>query len=177
MGLLSELNYRMLRRQRLLPPRLGKLTISREIYDQLMEHVIEGGRDEVCGVFGIIGTDIVSLHRVANVHDTPYTNYSMDAKQHFLAMKSVEDNGGEVAFYHSHTHSIATPSPTDMRLAQYPDSYFLIASPHTFSGFSRMTDESPIVRAFSIRPRKSNWLNFLGWEQFEVTEEPVVITS
>jgi proteasome lid subunit RPN8/RPN11 len=76
----------------------------------------------------------------------------------------VEDSGWEPAFYHSHSHSPAEPSDTDIRLVQYPSNFYLIVSPHKFDGNSQQVDDEPQVRSFLI-------------DEGEVTEEPVVITD
>ena len=58
--------------------------------------------------------------------------------------------------YHSHTHSPAYPSSTDVRLAaNWPDPYYLLVS--------LMDKAAPDVRLFRIT-------------EGEVSEEPVVIT-
>ena len=47
-----------------------------------------------------------------------------------------------MAIYHSHTASEAYPSPTDVRLAFWPEAYYLLVS---------LADAaSPVVRAFRI---------------------------
>jgi [CysO sulfur-carrier protein]-S-L-cysteine hydrolase len=47
------------------------------------------------------------------------------------------------AFYHSHTHSEAYPSDTDVRLAFFPDTRYLVLS---------LADrDEPVLRSFFIR--------------------------
>ncbi len=48
-----------------------------------------------------------------------------------------------LAIYHSHTHTEAYPSPTDVSLAAWPEAYYLIVS---------LADEAnPVLRAFRIQ--------------------------
>jgi proteasome lid subunit RPN8/RPN11 len=56
----------------------------------------------------------------------------------------LEEAGLElVGIYHSHTHSDAYPSPTDLRLAFYPDAHYLLVS---------LEDRSePVLRGFTIQ--------------------------
>ncbi|MBI4336682.1 MAG: M67 family metallopeptidase, partial [Chloroflexi bacterium] len=62
----------------------------------------------------------------------------------YQAMKDAEAHGWEVlAFYHSHTHSPAYPSATDVRLATWPDAFYLVVSLQDPAG--------PVVRAFRIQ--------------------------
>jgi proteasome lid subunit RPN8/RPN11 len=91
------------------------------------------------------------------------TGMKWTPKEHFLTLREVEDSGWDPAFYHSHSHSPAAPSDTDIRLASYPTNFYLIVSPHKFDGNNQQIEEEPQVRAFLI-----------GDEG--VTEEPVVIT-
>jgi [CysO sulfur-carrier protein]-S-L-cysteine hydrolase len=46
-----------------------------------------------------------------------------------------------VAIYHSHTHTEAFPSATDVERATYPDAVYLIVS---------LQEPEPVIRAFNI---------------------------
>jgi [CysO sulfur-carrier protein]-S-L-cysteine hydrolase len=55
--------------------------------------------------------------------------FEMDPQGQYNALKAIEDDGKEMlAIYHSHTRSPAYPSQTDINLATYPDSIYLIVS-------------------------------------------------
>ena len=55
----------------------------------------------------------------------------------------MEDNGWEHrAVYHSHTHTEAYPSNTDVRLAAWPEAYYIIVS--------LMDKAQPNVQVFRI---------------------------
>lgn len=177
MGFLDQFGDRKLRRQPLLPPRLGELTMPAEFRARIIEHVLYAGDDECCGVLGVVNQTVMSHHRIDNVSATPYVTYAMDGKQLMLSMREIEDAGGEPAFYHSHSHSPARPSPTDMRLAYYPDSYYLIASPHTFDGMNHPSGDEPVVRAFGIYNRSVRPWGFFRSIQYMVSEEPIVIAG
>ena len=60
---------------------------------------------------------------------SPY-RYNMDPKELLTAIQDADRNGWEfIAFYHSHTHSPAYPSPTDVLLAEnWPDPYYILVS-------------------------------------------------
>lgn len=79
---------------------------------------------------------------LANAHGSPY-RFHADPEQQLREMLAL-DAGGEVvwAIVHSHVASPAEPSATDLRLAYYPDSLYLICS---------LAAELPEVRAWSIR--------------------------
>ena len=93
-------------------------------------------------------------HQIVNTEASPY-RYNMDARELFQAVQDAEMQGWEfIAFYHSHTHSEAYPSATDVRLAQnWPDPFYLLIS---------LADKgNPVIRAFEI-------------VEGEVTEEPIL---
>jgi proteasome lid subunit RPN8/RPN11 len=70
------------------------------------------------------------------------TFYTMDPKAMLRAMNDMDDSGSElIAIYHSHTHTEAFPSATDVELAAYPDAVYLIVS---------LQDDTPVVRGFDI---------------------------
>ena len=77
---------------------------------------------------GDIATSIV---RITNIAKSPY-RYQMDPQEFLDADKNADRlDLGIVAFYHSHTHSAAYPSDTDVRLAiesGWTDPYFVLIS-------------------------------------------------
>lgn len=78
-----------------------------------------------------------------NAAASPY-RYSIDPAEQLRAWTEVEDAGEVVwGIVHSHVVSPAVPSATDIELAYFPDSLYLICSP--------AHPERPTVRAWSIR--------------------------
>jgi proteasome lid subunit RPN8/RPN11 len=77
-----------------------------------------------------------------NAAESPY-RYLIDPDEQLTTWTQIED-GGEVvwAIVHSHVASPAEPSQTDVGLAFFPDSLYVICS--------LMDDERPTVRAWSI---------------------------
>lgn len=78
------------------------------------------------------GGDIAtSIARITNTAKSPY-RYQMDPQEFLDADKKAERlDLGIVAFYHSHTHSAAYPSDTDVRLAiesGWTDPYYVLVS-------------------------------------------------
>ncbi len=122
----------------------------------MIEHAREEDPNECCGILAAARDgSIVKQYRITNVEKSPY-RYQMDAKEHLVASNEIDDNGWEMlVFYHSHTHSPAYPSATDVRLAaNWPDQHYLLIS---------LEDKAtPIVRVFRI-------------VEGEVTEEPIVV--
>ena len=126
-----------------------------EIRDAMVQHALEEDPNECCGILAGAGGIVLQHYRITNTEKSPY-RYSMDGRELNEVLRELDDNGWEMqVIYHSHTHSPAYPSDTDVRLAaNWPDPYYLRVS--------LMDKQSPDVRLFTI------------WDG-TVTEEPVVI--
>ena len=126
-----------------------------EIRDAMVQHALEEDPNECCGILGGAGGIVLQHYRITNTEKSPY-RYSMDGRELNQVLRELDDNGWEMqVIYHSHTHSPAYPSDTDVRLAaNWPDPYYLLVS--------LMDKQSPDVRLFTI------------WDGM-VAEEPVVI--
>lgn len=127
-----------------------------EIRDAMVQHALEEDPNECCGILAGAGGIVLQHYRITNTERSPY-RYSMDGRELNQVLRELDDNGWELqVIYHSHTHSAAYPSDTDVRLAaNWPDPYYLLVS--------LLDKQSPDVRLFTI-------------EDGTVTEEPVVIT-
>lgn len=116
--------------------------VARRFYDEMIAHAREDDTIECCGV--LAGTDgsFLKLYRMTNVENSPY-RFSWDPKELLPVWNDMEDNNWEHrAVYHSHTHSEAYPSSTDVRLAAWPEAFYMIVS--------LMDKDNPEVRAFRI---------------------------
>ena len=110
--------------------------------NEIIAHAREDAPNECCGI--LVGTDsrVQKLYRARNVEASP-VKYLIDPQDMFRAYREAEEKGWEiVAFYHSHTTSEAYPSPTDVRLATWPDSLYLLVS--------LQDPENPAIRSFHI---------------------------
>jgi [CysO sulfur-carrier protein]-S-L-cysteine hydrolase len=106
---------------------LGRVRISRAQRDDLLAHAREEAPNECCGYLPLREGVVESVQRAENVRRSPY-GYELDHKS-LLAANELEDDGYEVAVYHSHPRSPAEPSQTDINLAQYPNWLYVIVSP------------------------------------------------
>ena len=119
---------------------------------ELVQEIIDAARGDVpnesCGLLaapssfaeGGAPTRYIALRNAA---ESPY-RYMIDPEEQLRVWLELED-GGEVpwAIVHSHVASEAKPSATDVGLAFFPDSLYVICS---------LGDaERPTVRAWSIR--------------------------
>jgi proteasome lid subunit RPN8/RPN11 len=83
---------------------------------------------ECCGLLAGVAGRVERVFLGTNVDHSPFTYY-MEPKEVLKATMEIEAAGQELlAIYHSHTHTPAYPSATDVAKAHYPDSLYLIIS-------------------------------------------------
>jgi [CysO sulfur-carrier protein]-S-L-cysteine hydrolase len=115
------------------------MRMTRAQWDALIEHAREEAPNECCGYARARGGAIEQTFRAHNPRRSPY-GYELDSKS-LLAANELDDEGHEVAIYHSHPRSPAEPSQTDINLATYPHWTYLIVS---------LAGDEPHVRAWRI---------------------------
>ena len=105
------------------------MRIPRPIYDEMLEHAREEAPNECCGILGGRDGEATTLYRATNAEGSPL-RYTLDPNDLFrITFREIpERNEDMLAIYHSHTASPAYPSQTDINLATYPDSVYLILS-------------------------------------------------
>lgn len=130
------------------------LHIEDKYANEMVAHAREDDPNECCGILAGKDEKVLKLYRMVNIEASPY-RYRMDAKELLNVYREIDDGGWDiVAIYHSHTHSEAYPSATDVRLATWPEARYLLVS--------LLDKENPPIRAFHI-------------EDGAITEEDVVI--
>jgi proteasome lid subunit RPN8/RPN11 len=114
--------------------------VTRRALDAIVRRARAAAPDECCGVL-IGNADVVKeAVEARNIADHPPTRFLIDPKDHFDAVRSARQCGLDViGFYHSHPRSRASPSPSDVAEASYPDHLFLIVG---------LTTEPPDVQLF-----------------------------
>jgi proteasome lid subunit RPN8/RPN11 len=120
--------------------------------DEMVDHAIADLPNECCGVIAAKDSRAVKLYRTRNAEASPF-RYSIHPEDLLHITREVDDNDWEVfVIYHSHVASEAYPSPTDVRLSQwpgmdppvdiFPEAYYVLVS---------LKDrDAPVVRAFRI---------------------------
>jgi len=117
------------------------LLLPEEMRRALIAHARREAPNECCGI--IAGKDgrPVRVLEARNAEQSPY-RYSIDSRDLLQLFRELEVNGWDLlAIYHSHTHTPAYPSPTDLSLAAYPDAYYILIS---------LAEAEPDVRAYRI---------------------------
>ena len=106
------------------------LTISRALYEKIIEHARKDHPDEACGVIaGPIGTDRPTRFiPMQNAERSP-TFYRFDSLEQLRVWREMDDNDEEpVVIYHSHTATQAYPSRTDISYASEPGAHYVLVS-------------------------------------------------
>jgi [CysO sulfur-carrier protein]-S-L-cysteine hydrolase len=115
--------------------------IARRLLDEIIAHAREDAPNECCGLIAARDGRAVAVHRATNAAHSPL-RYELDGMEQYRIQTAIEDAGLELgAIYHSHTRSEPYPSQTDINLAFYPDSLYVIVG---------VAGDEPEVRAFSI---------------------------
>jgi len=147
------------------------LKIPQDILDAMVSHACELNPFECCGLLAGKNGTVTRQYRITNTvaQDTRATQvfdeagvkqlghfsvttraevaYFMDPKEMLAAFKDMRARQLDLtAIYHSHTHSPAYPSATDIGLAYYPEAAYIIISLEEKS--------KPDIRAFWIKDRQ-----------------------
>lgn len=125
------------------------LRLTREQYLRIVAHCFDGYPDEACGLLGGPTNDageptgeVTAVFPCRN-SDASARTYTVDSRDLIKAMRAAEEEGGELAaVWHSHTHTDAYPSDTDVRQAVEPAWVYAIVS---------LKHAEPVLRAYRIR--------------------------
>ena len=118
------------------------MRIGQDLYDELIEHAREEAPNECCGMLGARDGRAVRLYRAQNAAASPL-RYEIDGADQYRIQMEMDQSDLELgAIYHSHTRTDPYPSQTDINLAFYPESLYVIVG---------LAGEAPEVRAYTIR--------------------------
>ena len=112
------------------------------LYKEITEQGLREFPNECCGLIASSDSVPAKVFTMRNADASPVT-YRLDGTEQLRVFDQIDDEGLELwAIYHSHTHSEAYPSETDIRLAFYPDARYILLS---------LADRAaPVVRSFFI---------------------------
>jgi proteasome lid subunit RPN8/RPN11 len=119
------------------------LRLPHAVYLDMVAHAFDELPNEACG---LLGGDprtgrVERFYRCRNIAASSRV-YEVDPKDHLRADRDAEDNGLEIiGVMHSHTHTDAYPSPTDVEQAVDPNWHYVIVS---------LRDEAPVLRSYGI---------------------------
>ncbi|HKY15069.1 MAG TPA: M67 family metallopeptidase [Microthrixaceae bacterium] len=133
------------------------LRITDDAHRRMVAHAYDGLPDEACGL--LVG----SLEQSSATRFEPCRNaaessriYTIDPRDHLRIDREAEAAGHEIiGVMHSHTHTDAYPSPTDVAQAPDPAWHYVIVS---------LRQDAPVLRSYRI-------------VDGEITEEPVEVVA
>jgi len=132
------------------------LALPEGMIGEMIAHAFEDLPNECCGMITAKDGVAKKLFRTRNVEGSPY-RYNIDPRDLLKIEREADENGWQImVIYHSHVASAAYPSPTDVRLSQwpgteppidlYPGAHYVLVS------LKKRAD--PRVRAFRIHTGK-----------------------
>lgn len=119
------------------------LRLSRPLYLQMVAHCIRGLPEEACGLLaGDARTGAVErCYPTRNAAGSARV-YTVDSRDLLHADREAEREGFQlIGVFHSHTHTDAYPSPTDVDQAPDPEWHYVLVS---------LRDTHPVVRSYRI---------------------------
>jgi proteasome lid subunit RPN8/RPN11 len=119
------------------------LRLSPEVYKTMVGWCYDGLPDEACGLVAAApgGDKAVVVYPTRNAAASSRV-YEVDAKDMLRADRDAEARGLQLAgVFHSHTHTEAYPSPTDVAQAPDPEWHYILVS---------LKDLVPVVRSYRI---------------------------
>jgi len=136
---------------------LPEFRVSEAIANEMIEHAQAEYPKECCGFLAGPSGIPRELYRLRNVDPDPVMRYEADSREVKRVFDEIYDRDWDIAsVYHSHTHSPAFPSPTDVAKATYPEAVYALVS---------LADrQHPDLRAFRIL-------------EGQISELPVVIET
>lgn len=118
------------------------MRISRELYEEMIEHAREEAPNECVGLLGVRDGSAVKLYRAANAAASPL-RFEIDGSEQIRYHNDIEESGLELgAIYHSNTRTEPRPSQTDISFAAgWPGVLWVIVG---------LASEAPEVRTWRI---------------------------
>jgi [CysO sulfur-carrier protein]-S-L-cysteine hydrolase len=119
------------------------LQLTRQTWMEMVGHAYDGLPDEACGLLaGPPGTGRCTAFYPTRNAAASARVYTVDPMDHLRADRDAEARGLEIiGVMHSHTHTDAYPSPTDVEQAPDPAWHYVIVS---------LRQEAPVLRSFRI---------------------------
>lgn len=123
------------------------LSLDLKISEIIIKHALSERPNEACGLFAAdLGT--TDVHTFFPMRNTAESNfiYQLDAKEMIEVEAKADELGIQIiGVMHSHTHTEAYPSPTDVRDAAHFDPFgswhYIIVS---------LENDDPVIRSFRI---------------------------
>ena len=119
------------------------VAISAAVLTEIAAHCLRAVPEEGCGLLAAEGSR-AAIDRWFPAENAAHSarRYIVDPADHIKADRQAEEEGREiVGVFHSHTHTDAYPSPTDVAEAPDPCWHYVVVS---------LRGEVPSIRSFNI---------------------------
>jgi proteasome lid subunit RPN8/RPN11 len=129
----------------------GDFKVPPTLVEEMYAHARARAPEECCGLLGGEAHSAVSVYPLRNVAPRPEVAYEAAPEELFEAQRRMRARGETlVGVYHSHPRAQEPePSRTDVRLAFYPEAFYLIIGFDDAGGC--------VLRAFRISEREGRW--------------------
>ncbi len=126
------------------------LVIPRRLADEMIDYCLAGRPHEACGILARADGRVVRVFCMTNASASP-VRYSLEPREQLAVYNRLDEEGWEIGgVFHSHTHTNAYPSPTDVRLAMEDVPYVIVS----------LLKEPAEIKAFRIE--KQSWTDAEG---------------
>ncbi|MCH7896895.1 MAG: M67 family metallopeptidase [candidate division NC10 bacterium] len=116
--------------------------LARRFAEEMIDHARAEIPNECCGLLAGKDGTILQFYRCDSAEKSPF-RYYVDPKDQIRIMRELDQKEWDlIGIYHSHTHTEAYPSKTDLELAFYPEALYFIVS--------LQKADAPVIRAFRI---------------------------
>jgi [CysO sulfur-carrier protein]-S-L-cysteine hydrolase len=119
------------------------LQLTRTLWLEMIGHAYDGLPDEACGLLtgDFAARSVSAFHPCANAAASSRV-YDIDGRDYLRVDREAQASGMDiVGVMHSHTHTEAYPSPTDVDQAPDPAWHYVIVS---------LKREAPVLRSYRI---------------------------
>ena len=118
------------------------MILAQRLAEEMFAHAKRDLPNEACGIVAGQNGQAVHFFPATNSEHSP-TRYVVDPQDQLRILNELHERDWDLlGIFHSHTHTQAYPSSTDVNLAaNWPDAIYLIAS---------LQSEPPLLRAFHV---------------------------
>ncbi len=117
------------------------LIVPRGLWDRIVAQCLDGLPLEACGLLAGRDGEVCEVYPAANAARSARV-YTVEPRDLLHADRAAEAAGlSLIGAWHSHTHSPAYPSPTDVAQAPDPDWHYVIVS---------LSDTDPVLRSYKV---------------------------
>jgi proteasome lid subunit RPN8/RPN11 len=120
----------------------GRIVLKEPQCEQIFQHCLAERPNEACALLAGQDERVEKVYLARNKEQSP-VRYEVDPSDLLRIFRDIDDADLELlGILHSHVFTEAYPSQTDVRLAYYPDTAYLLVS--------LVNERQPVLRAFTI---------------------------